>query len=274
MQEYLQVSDEVRRAVAEGRPVVAFEITILTHGLPHPHNVELALEVEAIARASGVVPATTAVVGGKLRVGLTAEEVRLLGTGPEVKKASGRDLAVFAATGVDAGTTVAASVVLAEMAGIRVFVTGGLGGVHRGAQTTFDVSADLVQEVSRSSVAAVCAGVKSILDAALTMEVLETLGVPVIGYGTDVLPGFHVRSTPQPHRLLCRADCPEDVARIMKAKWDAGLRGGIVVGVPIPEEDEMDRGTLEAALEQALREAQSTGVEGKEVTPYLLARIG
>ncbi|MFZ5925790.1 MAG: pseudouridine-5'-phosphate glycosidase [Bacillota bacterium] len=271
MGKYLQVSDEVRQAVEQGQPVVAFETAILTHGLPRPWNVQLAKEVEAIARSYGVVPATTAVFEGKLQVGLSEQEIEFLGTAPGVRKASSRDLPISAASGGSAGTTVAASIILAEMAGIRVFVTGGLGGVHRGAQTTFDISADLVQ-MARSNIATVCAGVKSILDTALTMEVLETLGVPVIGYGTDVLPGFHVRSTP--HKVLYRADGPDDVARIMKAKWEAGIQGGILVGVPVPEEDEIDRAVLEHALEQALREAEEKGVQGKEITPYLLARIG
>ncbi|HAV21373.1 MAG: pseudouridine-5'-phosphate glycosidase [Bacillota bacterium] len=271
MNEYLIVSDEVRDAIEKDLPVVAFETSILTHGLPQPHNVDLAKEVEAIARSMGVVPATTAVICGKLRVGLTEEEIELLGRGQGIAKAGYRDLGVLLATGGSGGTTVAASIALAEMAGIPVFVTGGIGGVHRGATSTFDVSNDLFM-ISRTDVATVCAGMKSILDLGLTMEVLETLGIPVIGYNTKVLPGFHVRQTP--YKLLYEVKEPEDIAKIMMSKWKAGIRGGILVTVPVPPEDEVDPAFLEDAISKAVHEANEKGILGKDVTPYILHRLG
>jgi pseudouridine-5'-phosphate glycosidase len=271
MNEYLIVSDEVRDAIEKDLPVVAFETSILTHGLPQPHNVDLAKEVEAIARSMGVVPATTAVICGKLRVGLTEEEIELLGRGQGIAKAGYRDLGVLLATGGSGGTTVAASIALAEMAGIPVFVTGGIGGVHRGATSTFDVSNDLFM-ISRTDVATVCAGMKSILDLGLTMEVLETLGSPVIGYNTKVLPGFHVRQTP--YKLLYEVKEPEDIAKIMMSKWKAGIRGGILVTVPVPPEDEVDPAFLEDAISKAVHEANEKGILGKDVTPYILHRLG
>jgi pseudouridine-5'-phosphate glycosidase len=271
MKECLHVSDEVRDAVESGRPVVAFETSILTHGLPQPYNVALAKEVQEIARSMGVVPATTAVICGKLRVGLTDEEIEFLGTESGIAKASYRDLGVLMATKGSGGTTIASSITLAEMAGIHVFVTGGTGGVHRGAETTFDISADLLM-MSKIDVAIVCAGMKSILDIGLTMEVLETLGIPVIGYGTDVLPGFHVRRTA--YKTLCAAEGPEDVARIMISKWDAGIKGGLLLAVPVPLEDEVDPALLEDAISRAVIEAEEKGIKGKDVTPYILFRLG
>lgn len=271
MNEYLIVNDEVRDAVKSGLPVVAFETSILTHGLPQPHNVNLSKEVRAIARSKGVVPATTAVIDGKLRVGLTEEEIEFLGTDPGVAKASYRDLGVLLATGGSGGTTVASSIVLAEMAGIRIFVTGGIGGVHRGAETTFDISADLLM-MSKVDVATVCAGMKSILDIGLTMEVLETLGIPVIGYDTHILPGFHIRRTA--HKVLYTAEDPEDVVRFMVSKWDAGIKGGFLLAVPVPEEDEVDSGLLRDAINRAVCEAGEKGIKSKDVTPYILSRLG
>lgn len=271
MNEYIVVSDEVRDAVESSRPVVAFETSILTHGLPQPHNVDLSKEVRAIARSMGVVPATTAVIDGKLRVGLTEEEIEFLGTAPGMAKAGYRDLGVLIAAKGSGGTTVASSIAIAEMAGIRVFVTGGIGGAHRGAETTFDISGDLLL-ISKTDVATICAGMKSILDIGLTVELLETLGVPVIGYGTDILPGFHIRRTA--YKVLCAAKHPDDVARIMISKWGAGLKGGLLVTVPVPEEDETDPVLLEEAIDRAVHEAKEKGIKGKDVTPYVLFRLG
>jgi pseudouridine-5'-phosphate glycosidase len=271
MNEYILVSGEVRDAVENNLPVVAFETSILTHGLPQPHNVDLSKEVQAIARCMGVVPATTAVIDGKLRVGLTDEEIEFLGRAPNVAKAGYRDLSVLMATKGTGGTTVASSIAMAEMAGILVFVTGGIGGVHRGATTTFDISADLLM-ISKVNVATVCAGMKSILDMGLTMEVLETLGIPVIGYNTCMLPGFHIRETP--YRLLYEARGPGDVARIMISKWGAGMKGGILVTAPVPPEDATNPALLEDAINQAVYEANEKGITGKDVTPYILHRLG
>jgi pseudouridine-5'-phosphate glycosidase len=271
MKQYLLVSDEVRDAVERGLPVVAFETSILTHGLPQPHNVALSKEVETIARSMGVVPATTGVIEGKLRVGLTEEEIEFLGTEPGIAKASYRDLSVLMATKGSGGTTIAAGLTLAEMAGIPIFITGGTGGVHRGAETTFDISADLLI-MAKANVATVCAGMKSILDIGLTMEALETLGIPVIGYGTNILPGFHVRRTA--YKTLYAAKDSKDVARIMMSKWDAGIKGGLILTVPVPEEDEVDPGLLRDAISRAVHEAEEKGIKGKDVTPYILFRIG
>lgn len=271
MNEYIIVSDEVRDAVENNLPVVAFETSILTHGLPQPHNVDLSKEVQVIAGSMGVVPATTAVIRGKLRVGLTEEEIEFLGREPGIAKAGYRDLGVLMATKGSGGTTVASSITLAEMAGISVFVTGGIGGVHRGATTTFDISADLLM-ISKINVATVCAGMKSILDMGLTMEVLETLGIPVIGYNTSMLPGFHIRQTV--YRLPYEAKDPGDVGKIMISKWGAGIRGGILVTVPVPSEDETDPALLEDAICRAVYEANEKGITGKDVTPYVLHRLG
>lgn len=271
MNEYMIVSDEVRDAVEYNLPVVAFETSILTHGLPQPHNVDLSKEVQAIARSMGVTPAATAVIRGKLRVGLTEDEIEFLGREPGIAKAGYRDLGVLMATEGSGGTTVASSIALAEMAGIPVFVTGGIGGVHRGARTSFDISGDLVM-MSKINVATVCAGMKSILDIGLTMEVLETLGIPVIGYNTCMLPGFHIRETG--YRLLYEARGPSDVAKIMISKWGAGIKGGILVTVPVPPDDETDPAMLEDAIDRAVYEAKEKGITGKDVTPYILHRLG
>jgi pseudouridine-5'-phosphate glycosidase len=271
MNEYILISDEVRDAVENSRPVVAFETSILTHGLPQPYNVDLSKEVQAIARSMGVVPAATAVIHGKLRVGLTEEEIEFLGRESGVAKAGYRDLGVLMATKGSGGTTVASSIALAEMAGISVFVTGGIGGVHRGATTTFDISADLFM-MSKINVATVCAGMKSILDMGLTMEALETLGIPVIGYNTCMLPGFHIRQTA--YKLLYEAKDPGDVAKIMISTWGAGIRGGLLLTVPVPPEDETDPALLEDAIDRAVYEANEKGITGKDVTPYILHRLG
>jgi pseudouridine-5'-phosphate glycosidase len=266
----LVLTDEVSEALADGAPVVALESTIISHGMPYPQNVEMATEVERIIRAGGAVPATIAVLDGRPRIGLDPEGLELLATHPEVAKVSVRDLPYVIARGTHGATTVAATMRLAALAGIRVFVTGGLGGVHRGAQQTFDISADLT-ELSLTDVAVVSAGVKSILDIALTLETLETLHVPVVAYGTDEFPAFFSRESG--HQSPMRVDTPEEVARLMSAKWGLGLAGGVSLVNPIREEDEIPAGAMDSVIEQAIRDMDAAGVHGKEATPFLLGRI-
>lgn len=267
----LDIASEVSEALAQGRAVVALESTIVAHGMPYPQNLETAHEVEAIVRGNGAVPATIAILAGRMKVGLSAEELHHLAReGRRIAKASTRDLAFLVARGLDGATTVASTMRIAAMAGISVFATGGIGGVHRGAETSFDVSADL-QEFAESSVAVVTAGAKAILDLGLTLETLETLGVPVIGYGTDEFPAFYSRSSG--HRLTLRCDRPEEIAAVMQAKWRMGLKGGIVVANPIPAEAEIPAREISAAIENAVAEAFQHGIRGKEVTPFLLARL-
>ena len=267
----LDLHADVGAALAAGRPLVALESTIIAHGMPWPQNAETALAVEAEVRANGAVPATIAVLDGRLKAGLTQAEIERLGrSGATVAKLSRRDLPVVVARGGSGATTVAATMIVAALAGIRVFATGGIGGVHRGAETSFDISADL-QELARTSVAVVCAGAKSILDLGLTLEYLETHGVPVIGYRTDRLPGFFSRDSG--FGVDVRLDEPDQVAWVMKAKWDLGLGGGIVVANPIPAPYALPRDVVERATEQALAEAQAQGIAGKSITPFLLARV-
>jgi len=266
----LVLTDEVARALADGAPVVALESTIISHGMPYPQNVEMATEVERIVREGGAVPATIAVLDGRPRVGLDADSLALLATHEDVAKVSVRDLPYVISRGTHGATTVAATMRLAALAGIRVFVTGGLGGVHRGAQQTFDISADLT-ELSLTDVAVVSAGVKSILDIALTLETLETLHVPVVAYGTDEFPAFFSRESGHPAPM--RADTPEEVARLMAAKWGLGLAGGVSLVNPIRAEDEIPASEMDGVIEQAIRDLDTAGVHGKEATPFLLGRI-
>lgn len=270
MNEYLSYSDEVRDALEMNAPVVALESTIISHGFPYPANVECALEAERICRDEGAVPATIAVLGGRLAVGLSREQIEHLATAPGIAKASRRDLAMLVAAGADGATTVAATMAIAAMAGIRVFATGGIGGVHRGAERTFDISADLL-ELARTPVAVVCAGAKSILDLPLTLEVLETHGVPVLGYRTDEFPAFYTRSSGL--GVDVRLDSAQEIARVVAAHHELGLGGGIVIANPIPVEHEIDRITLDGWVTAALDGAAAAGVHGKDVTPFLLARI-
>lgn len=269
---YLTVSEEVASAIEEGRPVVALESTIISHGFPYPANLECALECERLAREGGAVPATVAVLGGRLTVGIDRDAIEHLATAGSdaIAKASRRDLGVLAATGADGATTVAGTMVAAHLAGIAVFATGGIGGVHRGAQQSFDVSADLL-ELARTEVAVVCAGAKSILDLPLTLEVLETHGVPVLGYRTDEFPSFYLRSSGL--RVDARLDTPEAIAEVLRARRALGLSGGAVVANPIPAEHELDPGLLGEWTDAALAEAEGGGVHGKAVTPFLLARL-
>jgi len=268
---HLDTHPEVAAALAAGRPVVALESTIISHGMPYPQNVDTALAVEAEVRAHGAVPATIAVLGGRLKAGLTREQIETLGrAGLSVTKASRRDLPVLVARQAHGATTVAATMIVAALAGIRVFATGGIGGVHRGAETSFDISADL-QELARTPVAVVCAGIKSILDLALTREYLETHGVPLIGYGTDTLPAFYCRDSG--HGVDVRLDTPAEVAAVMRAQWALGYPGGLVVANPVPEAHAMPRERIDAAIAQALAESAAQGIRGKDSTPFLLQRV-
>ena len=264
-------SPEVQHALQHGKPVVALESTIISHGMPYPQNVATALRVEDEVRQSGAVPASVAIIDGRLKLGLSRAEIEALGLGgAAIAKVSRRDLPFIVAAGRSGATTVAATMIVAAMAGVRVFATGGIGGVHRQAQETFDVSADL-QELAQTPVAVVCAGAKSILDLPLTLEYLETHGVPVIGYQTDFLPAFYV---PASHcKVDYRLDSAADIARALHLKWAMGLRGGVVIANPIPAAFAMPRETIDAAIDQALAEARQHGIRGKETTPFLLARV-
>ena len=268
---YLDVNPEVAAAIAEGKPVVALESTIISHGMPYPQNVETALQVEQIIRDNGAVPATIAVIGGRLKAGLTAEEIEYFGKkGQAITKASRRDLAVLCARGMDGATTVTTTMIIAHMAGIKVFATGGIGGVHRGAETTMDISADL-EELGQTPVMVVCAGAKSILDLGLTLEYLETKGVPVIGFGTEELPAFYTRQSG--FGVDYRVDTPAELAKIFKASHEMGLKSGMLVTNPIPEEFAMPKSVIDAAIDQAIAECNANGIHGKETTPFLLARV-
>lgn len=271
MNKYLDVNPEVAAAIAEGKPVVALESTIISHGMPYPQNVETALNVERIIRENGAVPATIAIIGGRLKAGLTAEEIEYFGKkGQAIAKASRRDIAVLCARGEDGATTVTTTMMIAHMAGIKVFATGGIGGVHRGAETTMDISADL-EELAQTPVMVVCAGAKSILDLGLTLEYLETKGVPVIGYGTSELPAFYTRQSG--FGVDYRMDSPEELAAAFKASHDMNLKGGMLVTNPIPEEYAMPLDTINAAIDQAIAECEAQGIHGKATTPFLLARV-
>ena len=271
MNKYLDIAPEVQAALNEGRPVVALESTIISHGMPYPKNVQTALLVEQTIRENGAVPATIAVIGGRLKAGLSADEIEYLGkAGRKVAKASRRDLPALVARGADGATTVTTTMMIAHMAGIRIFATGGIGGVHRGAETTMDISADL-EELAQTPVMVICAGAKSILDLGLTLEYLETKGVPVIGYGTEELPAFYTRRSG--FGVDYRVDSPEELAAMFRAQREMNYKGGMLVTNPIPEEYAMDKAVIDAAIEQALRESVEQGVRGKETTPFLLARV-
>ena len=271
LNKYLDVNPEVAQAVAEGRPVVALESTIISHGMPYPQNVETALKVEQIVRDNGAVPATIAILGGRLKAGLTAEEIEYLGkTGTNVTKASRRDVAVLVAKGMDGATTVTTTMRSAHMAGIRIFATGGIGGVHRGAEKTMDISADL-EELANTPVMVICAGAKSILDLGLTLEYLETHGVPVIGYGTKELPAFYTRKSG--FGVDYELDTPEELAKAFKVQHELGLKGGMLVTNPIPEEFAMDFDVINRAIDEAIAQSVKDGIHGKASTPYLLAKV-
>ena len=270
MKQYLTYSNEVQEAMATGKPIVALESTIISHGMPYPQNVQTAREVEQIVRDNGAVPATIALIDGKIKIGLSDEELEMFGNSQGVAKASRRDLAYLLATKQLGATTVATTMICAALAGIKIFVTGGIGGVHRGAETTMDISADL-EELAQTDVAVICAGAKSILDLGLTLEYLETNGVPVVGYGTDVLPAFFTRESD--FGLNIRVDNPETVADILRVKWDLGLKGGAVIANPIPEADAMDKSFIDGIINKALKEAEEQNIAGKDVTPFMLGKV-
>lgn len=269
-EKYLDISREVKSALENNQPVVALESTIISHGMPYPKNVETALKVEQIVRDYGAVPATIAILNGRLKVGLSFDEIEMLGKTKDVVKASRRDIPFIIAKGLNGATTVASTMILADLAGIRIFATGGVGGVHRGAETSFDISADLI-ELAQTDVAVVCAGAKSILDIGLTLEYLETHGVAVVGYQTDELPAFYTSKSGFP--VDYRVDDPQQLALAIKAKWDLNLRGGLLVANPIPKEYEMDPKVIDEAIQEAIRQQTALGIKGKESTPFLLAKV-
>ena len=267
IEKYLDIAPEVAEAVKAGKPVVALESTIISHGMPYPQNVETALNVEKVIRDNGAIPATIAIIGGRLKAGLSRDEIEYLGkTGSGVTKVSRRDLPVIVAKGMDGATTVATTMIIAAMAGIKIFATGGIGGVHRGAQQTFDISADL-EELAMTNVTVVCAGAKAILDLPLTLEYLETKGVPVIGYGTKELPAFYTRTSGL--SVDYEIDTPAELAKTIFVKHELGMNGGILVTNPIPEQYSMDPKVINKAID----EANAKGIKGKETTPFLLAKV-
>ncbi len=267
---FMDIKPEVEKALDEGTPVVALESTIISHGMPYPKNVETALAVEEVIRKNGGVPATIAIIGGRIKIGLTADEIEYMAKADNVLKVSRRDLPLVISQKLDGATTVAGTMIAANMAGIKVFVTGGIGGVHRGAGESFDISADL-EELKMTDVAVVCAGVKSILDIGATLEYLETAGVPVITYGTDIFPAFYSRESGFPAE--CRIDEPEKIASLIRTKDQLGLRGGILIACPIPAEDEIAFDKMDVVIKKALRECEEKGIKGKRITPFLLSKV-
>lgn len=271
LKNYLEVSEEVKHALENNIPVVALESTIISHGMPYPQNVETALKVESIVRENGCIPATTAIINGKLKAGLTKDEIELLGKeGLKVSKVSRRDIPYIVANKLNGASTVATTMIIASLAGIKIFATGGIGGVHRGAETTMDISADL-QELANTNVAVVCAGAKSILDLGLTLEYLETNGVPVLGNQTKELPAFYTRKSG--FELDYAINSPTEFANVLKSKWDLGLNGGVVIANPIPEEYSMDYDVISKAINEAVEDADKLGIHGKQTTPFLLDKI-
>ena len=268
--DYLDVNPEVEKALDEGRPVVALESTIIAHGMPYPKNVETALAVEEVIRKNGAVPATIGILAGRIKIGLTKEEIEYMAQAENVLKVSRRDLPYVIARKLNGATTVAGTMIAAHMAGIKLFVTGGIGGVHRGAGENFDISADL-EELKMTDVTVVCAGAKAILDIPATLEYLETAGVPVIAYGTDEIPAFYSRSSGE--KANCRLDTPEEVGALISMKAELGLKGGILVTCPIPEADEIPAAEINGVIDEAIREAEAGGIKGKETTPFLLSRV-
>mgnify|MGYP003302977563 FL=1 len=267
---WMDISEEIQNSIKENGPVVALESTIISHGMPFPQNLETALEVESIIRKEGAIPATIAVVEGRIKIGLSNLELEQFAQGTKTVKVSSRDLPLALSQKQDGGTTVAATMICARMAGISVFVTGGIGGVHRGSEKTMDISGDLM-ELARTNVAVVCAGIKSILDIPRTLEYLETQGVPVIGYRTDEFPAFY--TTTSGYSVQSRINTAEEIARCMKVKWELGLEGGMVIANPVLREDAMDEEVIEEAITKSLKEASEKGIDGKAVTPFLLERI-
>ncbi|WP_421617289.1 pseudouridine-5'-phosphate glycosidase [Brevibacillus sp. TJ4] len=270
MKSYLTYTDEVRQALENNKPVVALETTIISHGMPYPQNVEMAKQVENIIREQGAVPATIGIMNGKIKIGLNEQELEEFATNPSVAKVSRRDFPYILASGKIGATTVAGTMIAAQLAGIRVFATGGIGGVHREGEITWDVSADLT-ELAQTNVAVVCAGAKSILDLGRTLEYLETQGVPVVGYQTDQFPSFFARESG--YGVDFRLNTPEEVAALMDTKWQLGLEGGLIIANPVPEADALDHREIEAVIQQALNEAKANNITGKNVTPFLLDKV-
>ena len=267
---WMDISEEIQNSIKGNGPVVALESTIISHGMPFPQNLETALEVERIIRKEGAIPATIAVVEGRIKIGLSNLELEQFAQGTKTVKVSSRDLPLAISQKQDGGTTVAATMICARMAGISIFVTGGIGGVHRGSEKTMDISGDLM-ELAHTNVVVVCAGIKSILDIPRTLEYLETQGVPVIGYRTDEFPAFY--TTTSGYSVQSRINTAEEIARCMKVKWELGLEGGMVIANPVLREDAMDEEVIEEAITKSLKEASENGVDGKAVTPFLLKRI-
>lgn len=270
LEKWLEYSEEVLEAKKANKPVVALESTIISHGMPYPQNIQTAKEVEEIIRKNGAVPATIAILNGKIKIGLSDEELEFLAQSKDVEKASRRDLPYLVAKKKNGATTVAATMICAELAGIEVFVTGGIGGVHREAETTMDISADL-QELAMTNVAVICAGAKSILDIGLTLEYLETHGVPVVGFETDVLPAFYTRTSP--FNVNYRVDTAKEAAEMIRTKWELGIKGGVVIANPIPEKDALEEAFITGVIETALKEANENNISGKKVTPFLLGKV-
>ncbi len=270
LDKYLDIKEEVKEGLKAGKAVVALESTIIAHGMPYPQNIETAIEIEEILRDKGVIPATIAIIDGKIKIGLSKEEIEYLGQSEEVAKVSRRDFPVVLARKKDGATTVAATMIAAKMAGIKVFVTGGIGGVHRGANKSFDISADL-NELKETSVAVIAAGAKSILDIGLTLEKLESFGVPVLSYKTEEFPAFY--SQKSGYKSDYKVDSALDAAKIIKAKWESGLEGGLLLANPVPKEDEIEFDFINKKIEQAVKEAEEKDISGKELTPFLLDRI-
>ena len=270
VENYLDIKEEVKDALAENKPIVALESTIISHGMPYPENIISAKRSEAIIREAGGIPATIAIINGRIKIGLTEGDLDHMGKDSGITKASRRDMAMILSKGMDGATTVATTMLCADLAGIRVFATGGIGGVHRNGQVTMDVSADL-EELSGTNVGVVCAGAKSILDIGLTLEYLETHGVPVIGYETENFPAFYTRESG--YKVDYRVDSPAEIAKALKVKWNLGLKGGMVIANPIPKEFEMDREYISAVIDEAVESAEKEGVKGKNITPYILARL-
>lgn len=268
--EFLQISDEVQAALNDNKPIVALESTIISHGMPYPQNYETAKQVENTVRENGAVPATIAILNGIIKIGLGEDDLQILSNSSNILKASRRDIPVIVSEKLNAATTVSATMICAALAGLKIFATGGIGGVHRNGNESFDISADLT-ELAQTNIAVVSAGVKSILDIGLTLEYLETLGVPVIGYGTDEFPAFYTRQSG--FKVNYKLDTPEQIGSMIKTKWELGLNGGVIVANPIPEEFSMDKNKIDNAIEEALKNADKKGIKGKDVTPFLLGEI-
>jgi pseudouridylate synthase len=271
IEDYLEIKSEVKRALSNNQPLVALESTIISHGMPYPQNKETALNVEQIVRDNGAIPATIALLNGKIKVGLDENEIDYLAkSGNKIVKASRRDLPYLLSQKIDGATTVASTMIAANLAGIRVFATGGIGGVHRGASETFDISADL-QELANTNVAVVCAGIKAILDLGLTLEYLETFGIPVLGYQTDELPAFYTQKSG--FKVNYKMESATEIAKLLKTKWELSLKGGVIIANPIPKDKELDIKVMNNAIEKALIEEKKVGIKGKESTPFLLGKV-